>query len=376
MLSFNGILYAADLPIAGVDVEACFKADSLYINTTSVFVSIKSITMRIGGFEHDELHLDWLNAEGQPYTLKPYSKNDIAYVIENAPPALKAQFSQWHKRRRTIKLVWSSLATVCAVSVVSLGMLWWRYDEAVSWLASQVSIQNEERLGNSVLKQIEADGKVIRQGLAVETIQTIGQRLTKGSRYQYQWLIQQEDSINAFALPGGIIIVNSMLIAKAENADELAAVLAHEIQHVEQQHALKRTINSLGWATGLLIVLGDVNAATAVIAHQMGNMFFSRDIEEDADNRGFQALVQANISPAGMISLLEKLQKEYGGGDLEWFSSHPDIAKRIKNIQALHTEQPCASCEHLVFDWQKIQQDIVSKQAAESGSNKASKEEP
>jgi predicted Zn-dependent protease len=224
-------------------------------------------------------------------------------------------------------------------------------------------VAQEEQLGHSVLTQVEASGELIKQGVAVEALQSIGKRLTKNSRYHYQWLIKKDKTINAFALPGGIIVVNSALIAKVDNPDELAAVLAHEVQHVEQRHALKSMINSLGWASALMIVLGDVNVATAVIAHQLGNMYFSRDREDEADRLGFQALTQAKISPNGMVTLLQKLAKEPNATAPEWLSSHPDIAGRIQSIQQMIKKQPCTDCKSLVFDWQKIQHDKVLSKA-------------
>ena len=361
MHTFNAILYGADLPLTGIAVSAGFNEQGMIIHDRSMHVSGDAITMRVGGFEHDNFFLNWEDNAGVAYSIKPAGRADIAWVIANAPAKLKQQFSQWHTRRATIKIVWSSLASIAAVFVLSVILLWWKYDAVVSWVANQISIKHEVQLGNSVLEQLQADGDLIKEGLAVDAVKKIGARLTKDSAYTYQWYIQKDKSVNAFALPGGIIIVNAGLIEKINNADEIAAVLAHEVQHVEQRHSLKGMIHSLGWAAGLMIVLGDVSAAAAIVVHQMGVMYFSRDIEDEADRLGFQALVRAEIQPQGMVSLLQVLEKAHTSKPPEWLSSHPDIARRIANIQTLIEQQPCTSCKSLTMDLSKIKKSIATK---------------
>lgn len=360
MQLFNATLYGKDLPLTGSDTEAAFGADCIHISRAGMRIAIDEITVRVGGFGHDELHLDWTAQGGATYTLKPRATEDMAFVIAHAPPALQQQMKHWHQRRLSIRVVWSSLAALAGVLAVSAGLLWWRYDEALTWAANHVSVENEQRLGNHVLEQLEADTEIIRSGAAVDAMKSIGSRLTGHSRYDYQWYVQKDDTVNAFALPGGIIVVNSALLLNTDSAEELAGVLAHEVQHVEGRHSLKSMLNSLGFATVLLVVLGDVSASTAVIVHQIGNLYFSRDVEEEADEQGFHALVNAGITPAGMISFFQKLQEESGeakGGSLAWLSTHPETLERIEKLQALYSEQPCASCTPLAHDWKAVLQD-------------------
>lgn len=381
MQLFNAILYGKDLPLTGADTEAGFDAASGNLICGARRIASGDITLRVGGFGHDELHLDWTDADGEAFTLKPRGKADIAFVIAHAPPLLQQQMAHWHQRRLSIRLVWSSLAALACVITAAAGLLWWRYDEALTWAASHVSVENEQRLGRHVLETLEADTEIIRSGAAVEAMKSIGSRLTEHSRYDYQWYVQKDDTVNAFALPGGIIVVNSALLRSAESPEELAGVLAHEVQHVEGRHSLKSMLNSLGFATVLLVVLGDVSASTAVIVHQIGNMYFSRDIEEEADEKGFHALVNAGIPPAGMISFFQKLQgengetrsggaagsggpdsgetdsRESGSGALAWLSTHPETGKRIEKLQRLYESHPCPACTPLDLDWERVLQD-------------------
>ncbi|GAB6140922.1 hypothetical protein JCM14076_16510 [Methylosoma difficile] len=357
MQTFQAILYGGDLPLAGQAVTANFIGELLLVKAHSISVNGSQIVMGVGGFEHNEFYLHWQTPDGVAMSLKLHSKNDIAIVMADAPASLSQQFGKWQQRQRSIKMVWGSLASLAIAVVFGVLLLWSNYDNALGWMARQVSVPQEEQLGKSVLAQIESQGGTIKKGVAFNAVKSVGERLTENSRYHYQWLIKKDKTVNAFALPGGIIIVHSGLIAKAENADELAAVLAHEVQHVERQHALKNMINSLGWAAALMVLLGDVNTATAVIVHQLGNLVFSRDSEDEADRLGLQALIHAKIKPDGMVSLLQKLAKEPGADVPEWLSSHPDIQARIATVQQMLKQQACPTCLPLALDWQKVQAD-------------------
>lgn len=357
MQTFKAILYGPNLPLAGVNVDAYFLGNRLVVNAQQLNVATGNLTARLGGFDHDELFLDWQDAEFNYWGLKPASKQDIALATATAPPLLRPELEKWQHRSRHIKTVWGTVGGITAACLLSVVLVWWQYDRVISWVADHVTVDKELQLGNSVLAQIRTEGDVIDKGLAVKTIQDIGNRLTKGSRYKYQWFVKQDKSINAFALPGGIVIVHSALLEKVDNANELAAVLAHEVQHIEQRHALKNMINSFGWATVLMVVLGDVNTATAVIIHQVGQMYFSRDIEDEADRLGFQALIHAKISPAGMVTFFQKLEHLPGAEIPAWISSHPATPERVKTIQNLIKQYPCNDCRPLMIDWKKVQHD-------------------
>ncbi len=357
METFTARVFSADLPVVGEEATALFTGSTLSIPSLSLTAYIDEISMRVGGFEHNEFLLDWQTADGTRYSLKPATKEDVDFVIANAPPPLNLQFKKWHQRNFSIRFVWGAIAGAVATLAISAVLLWVNYDAALDWVVAHISIENEQRLGQSVLDQLKADGDLVSDGLAVDTITKIGDTLTIDSDYTYQWFVMQDPTVNAFALPGGIVVVNSELIKVTENADELAAVLAHEVQHIEQRHSLKNMVNSLGWAAGLMIVLGDVNVATAVIAHQLGNMYFSRDKEQEADRLGFYALTEANIAPEGMVGLLKKLGEQPGADIPAWLSTHPETEARIDAIETLLLESPCVSCESLPINWAEIQAD-------------------
>lgn len=357
----HALLYGFDLPPVGVSVSVYFVGQRLFIDNMPIELHSSQLTVSVGGFDHNELFLNWRDSEGEQWALKAISAQDIKVLVDTAPNSLQPQLAQWHKRDKHIKTVWGTIGALSVTVVFVIGLFIWQYDHVVGWVAEQVPVSTEEKLGQATLEQIKAEGTIIESGKAVESLTLLGNQLTQGSRYKYQWLIKQDDTINAFALPSGIIVVHSALINKASNANELAAVLAHEVQHVEQRHSLKNMINSAGWAVVLAVVLGDVSGVTAVLAHQVGSSYFSRDLESEADKLGYATLVKAKIKPDGMVSFFQKLQQEQGSTNegLSWIASHPQTQERIQAIQTLIKEQPCGGCRDANLNLAIVQANVA-----------------
>lgn len=352
------LLFGAGLPTAGLPVRCQITSDSLVLDDQKLNIPFDKLTAEVGGFDHNQLQLHW-------------QYNDIGYMLipnDNAgQKALRAALpvadvkglKKWHYSTKTQTMVWSSVLYGAGFLVLLAILVVWQYDRVLTFVANQVSMETEKKLGESVLKSISSSENFLKKGVAVDAIKKIGTQLTKGSRYKYQWYVVKDDTINAFAAPGGIIIVNSGLIKKADSANEIAAVLAHEVQHVEQRHSLKNMLHSAGVASVVLLVLGDANAVMMIMAQQVSQQYFSRKVEADADLKGAQLLTKTNIDPSGMPSFFKKLAAEYKDLDRtpEWLSSHPETLQRIKNAEAYVTKNPCKTCVSL--SWNKT--DILAE---------------
>lgn len=135
---------------------------------------------------------------------------------------------------------------------------------------------------------------------------------------------------NAFALPGGYLVITDELIDLAKNNDEIVAVLAHELGHVKGRHALRQTLQ--GTVSGLIIIAitGDVSSIASGLPALMMNMSYSRELETEADNYSLQSLKAACIPTKSFAMLLMRLEKSHGGGSMpEMISSHPDTKARV-----------------------------------------------
>jgi predicted Zn-dependent protease len=210
----------------------------------------------------------------------------------------------------------------------------------------------ERRIGESIMREIRADPSYYDDAEATDYINSLGNRLvsrSQESRQDFEFFLMRDSQINAFALPGGFIGVNTGLILAAQAESELAGVLAHEIAHVTQRHIARMLsqqkssqLASIAALAGALL-LSRVNSQAAEAAFAFGQagviqsqLNFTRDNEREADRVGLQILEQAGYDPRGMASFFERLQRAtrvYESGAPSYLRTHPLTYERIADIQ-------------------------------------------
>lgn len=141
---------------------------------------------------------------------------------------------------------------------------------------------------------------------------------------------------NAFALPGGIIVVTDEMLAKAPDTDALAGVLAHELGHVEERHGMRRVLRAAGLGGATLVIFGDPGAVldemTGFAALAL-DLSYSRGFEAEADDRAADLLVATGRSPDDLARLLEALTGDGETTGLRWLSTHPGLADRVETLR-------------------------------------------
>lgn len=154
----------------------------------------------------------------------------------------------------------------------------------------------------------------------------------------------QAPMINAFALPGGPILITDDLIRDLESPDELAAVVAHEVAHIEQRHVMQAVWRLLGMGMVLDAVVGGGSGAgqqAVLLAGQVTDLNYSRAAEAEADARGMELLHARGMSSQGMASFFARLEEGGGGrGEgarpaAEFLSTHPDGGRRVRAARAM-----------------------------------------
>jgi len=210
----------------------------------------------------------------------------------------------------------------------------------------------ERQLGESIMREIRADRSYHDEPEATDYINALGRRLASRStdtRQEFDFFLIRDGQINAFALPGGFIGVNTGLMLAAQSESELAGVLAHEIAHVTQRHIARMiaqqkqsTVTSLASiAAAILLSRVSSDAAQAAIAFGQAGMIqsqlnFTRDNERDADRTGLQMLDQAGFDPHAMATFFERLQRAtrvYESGAPSYLRTHPLGFERIADMQ-------------------------------------------
>jgi Zn-dependent protease with chaperone function len=145
---------------------------------------------------------------------------------------------------------------------------------------------------------------------------------------------------NAFALPGGTIVVTDQLVKLAKTDDEIAAVLAHEVGHVESRHGLKSLMRGAGLGALTLFIFGDVTSISHVFVSFpvfLINSAYSRDFESEADAKAVGYLRRAHLPPEALVEMLESLESACGARCSEtpgWLSNHPLMPERLTALRA------------------------------------------
>ncbi|WP_273455194.1 M48 family metallopeptidase [Nevskia ramosa] len=363
--SFAALLYGRDLPPAGLKVSAQFVGNRLQVGgDLRLEAAADAITIETGGFDHDTLYLGWTDATRGRLSLAPLDTVARATLIASAPAMLETALRRHVRSSRNDRGKWLLLGGLAAsLAVLVLGVVL-GYGLIVDWAVRMVPPEVEEKLGKSTMAELRQSGKLLENGPAVEAVSSIGNKLTAGSRYHYHWAVLEDPSINAFAAPGGCVVVHRGLILAAKTPEELAGVLAHEVQHVENRHTLKAMVNGLGWATMATVLLGDVSAMAGMLAYQVGTTHYSRDLETEADTQGLAALARADIAPEGMATFFRTLAKEAPQMPIALLSSHPATEERIAAIEAGIQALPKKDYPPLAIDWPAVKASLEADDKA------------
>src|SRR5690606_35933106 len=220
----------------------------------------------------------------------------------------------------------------------------------------------EAQLGRSVMRELYRENAVVEDPELSEYLASLGARIASHANdgtFDFRFFLVEENSINAFALPGGFIGVNTGLILETENESELAGVLAHEVSHVTQRHIARSiyhnqraSMTSLAaMIAAVLLGVGDnmsgnavqgAVAASQAMAAQM-QINFTRANEHEADRIGIGVLSAAGFDPNGMSSFFEKISRRYANlGDLipPLLQTHPVSTQRTAEARSRARQLP------------------------------------
>lgn len=219
------------------------------------------------------------------------------------------------------------------------GLLVLVYLLIVPWLseklASKVPASTEREMGDAVYNAMGMDTKEDKASSAV--LNDFFKAMKIPSTYDIRISVVDDGVINAFALPGGRIVVYKPLLLQIRSYPELAALLSHEFTHINERHATKRIFRSLGSRIFISLLFGKFGAVTNVLVSQAENLKhlqYSRSLEKEADMEGLRILMERKIDPVGFTDLFKHLQNAAPGSALpEFLGSHPDTDKRMEYIR-------------------------------------------
>jgi len=369
----NALCFGEEFPAAGAPCFAQVDGQGLTITFESEggdsvreAVLFSALTVSAGGIDHDHLVVKWASMQGERTV---YLKNpDVIRAFREAvPDHLDLPLAQVAEKVRQVRhrrrLVWGIVGGAILSSVLGL---WFGADILVDIAVSRIPVEWEQKLGESAYRDFLSHQEVVKEGPGVVAVEEMTHRLTEqilNNPYNFQVTVVRSDIINAFALPGGFVVVFTGLMKKAESGEEVAGVLSHELNHVLQRHGLERIVKNLGLLTVMAIVLGNQQGLVGMMK-QLGvellTLKFGREQETEADLTGLQLLQRAKIDPSGMIRFFERLS-EKDEGRMEWLSTHPMSAARAERLKAELAALPRTSPEPFTFDWKQVQASLGSQ---------------
>jgi Zn-dependent protease with chaperone function len=360
MSSFTARLFGPQLPGSGVAVTGAWQEDErLQVVSPEAEWAVANLTITASGFNAERLKISWQDASGE-YALFIEDGTACDLCLAGAPALYARHFLAASREQRGVvrrfRLGWALLSGLFLIPFLLLGLLYFKQDAVAEWLIQRIPVQQEAQIGEAVLAQSRLTMQLIENGPSVEALQRIGAKLTTNSPHHYRWFVANQREINAFAAPGGIVVVNAGLLRAISSPEELAGVLAHEIAHAELRHSLKGMAKSLGLRTLATLALGDYGGtALAEGMKHLAELGFSREAEREADQEGLRRLVAAGIDPQGMVRFFELLEKERQLTPPEFLSTHPSNAERITALER--------EIALLPQNWQPLEIDLAAIRA-------------
>ncbi len=248
---------------------------------------------------------------------------------------------------------WSLLLTVLLICVAVPIAAMMNLHRASAVIAEQVPVEWEQQLGESSFAQYRISAELMDDDESAQLLEPLVAPLIgvlPERRFDYRFYVVSNSDMNAFALPGGIVVINSGLILATDDAAELLGVIGHEITHVRERHGIRNVISRAGIYMAVSALFGDVSGVLALVADAAPLLIsqgYSRDFESQADQISHELLVKAQIDPSGLARFFSKMQakeqeklaklgdeqaQQWVKTGMSFLSSHPGTQERIDTL--------------------------------------------
>lgn len=316
-----------------------------------IFVSSTTVTIRFEDETGQQQELHWLGdhidaLEGSTgnwhlHYRRPGNRPELLKISD---PALyqairysfrRHRFSRMGWRYRVLNPVNALLATLVVIVTAIIFAYWWLVPVLSEKMVRFFPKKTEVAIGEQLFQSAIAGQAIDQQKTALlnEFYTNLGFTLS----YPIQVTVIRDSTVNAYAVPGGHIVVYTGLLDRLEDAGQLAALLSHEAVHVEARHSLRAMFRQFSRKSFLLFIIGSDSRISSFLIGQadaLKGLQYSRALETKADEGGIQLLRSVQIPPYGMVSLMELLRKESAGKEPPAFTNtHPIFSNRIAHIK-------------------------------------------
>jgi len=263
-------------------------------------------------------------------------------------------------------------AALLLVACLTLGVgLWAGFPFLVAIVARLAPVSMEERLGQAVFHSLAPESGRLRHAATQRALDRVVARLrgAAGGPYTYRVAITRDPTVNAWAAPGGYVNVYCGLIQRLDSGDEMAAILAHEFQHVIQRHSTRNLVRTI-FIRAALSLTGAGGDGLFDTAGMLGALHMMRSDEASADTGALALLQRAEVDPRAMAEAFGRIDRESKDlpSALKYISTHPPTASRIEAAKRAAASGSKRYVPVLTpHEWKQIQDGCYSVPATGNG---------
>lgn len=356
-MQFNGFYFNPQIHPKKVQVKIQFIQNQVQLSGEGVQQS----------FHLNQLDLKKGGANNHLFFFYPQNQEDSSFYFEQSKLATdflkglrQIHWQETLNKRDLINLSTLGVTAFLLLTLLAYG-IYYAYSNSnfSKYIATKIPYTYEKQLGQMILKAYLPDQKKYKKIDTLNALKDLLKPLKTSLPSPYKDLeiyIQISDELNAFALPGGIIVFTTETLKQVTSPEEILGVAAHEMAHITERHILRSMAANTGIRLFLIMLTGSNSQQLETLFSGSGLLLsrsFSRDMESEADKVGFSYLLKANINPIGMLHFFQRILRRYQTKDdqkpsvssvstleksLEFLSTHPNTANRIQQIQKMISE--------------------------------------
>jgi Zn-dependent protease with chaperone function len=332
-------------------------------------VPLSGVSFSSGGWRGEAIHVAW-EQDGRSWAVT-LPDAQAAEALASRLPAREAEVVRrlakgGRRAARRGRVTYTVVGLIVAFPFLLLLTLFLLRGKILDLILDRLPVSVDRQLGELLQAELTASGRLLSSGPAPEGVREIGQRLLAArpdQPFQFRFEVLRDPGVNAFAAPGGLVVVFTGLITAAESPEELAGVLAHEVAHVLERHSMRQMVVSAGLVAAFRLAVGSPDGAAGVIAAaatDLASLRFSRDQERQADRHGLDLLQKARLPADGLIVFFQRLDGARAEPPV-WLSSHPSSEHRAQLLRDEQETRGRWASEPLAVDWEGMR-----RQASES----------
>jgi predicted Zn-dependent protease len=345
------------------------KTSQPYDAQVSVLGNFMTISYENGQVAWSIMQIDYSSFTGKGKTMLKYGEFPHQYlefpidsplfsILENYLPKRREGFWAFANELAGAGVL-GALITIAIFVSIAGSVYFLLLPKIAEYAASQIPIEAEVELGKQFYDSFVGGMEIDKE--RTKELQAFAKKMDFQTEYPLKFTVVKDKQVNAFALPGGNIVVFDAILAKMKTPEELAALLSHEVTHVKDRHSLKGLARGLAGSMVVSVLIGDMNAIGNLLVSQASNIYelgFTRDMEKEADLEGLEIMYRNNLDPKGMINLMERLheeEKKYGVDKMPaYLNSHPLTKERIDYISKESKGHSGKKNVELEEIWEKI----------------------